>query len=238
MVGFTPTNTLLSSGIIAPILVVIISGYILHEIGYFKFKYKYLAGQHLYFRVLTIGVLWLYFCEIVLSQTLGFTWISSNPVLIIIIAGVVNLVFYFYLKKRILKDSKRRNDFMRQSQQNSLMGLENRLREATYLGKPIMITLDNGKVYIGWHVSIQSLGETINTIRLSPVLSGYREKESHQLKLTTNYEMDSNKMFSGVTDVVIVRDRVVTLQLFDSDIYNNYFSESTMNEVSGSSSTV
>jgi hypothetical protein len=51
---------------------------------------------------------------------------------------------------------------------------------------PIMVTLQNGKVYVGWPIGNVGPGEDRKTLRLLPMLSGYRD-DNHQVKFTTDY---------------------------------------------------
>lgn len=53
---------------------------------------------------------------------------------------------------------------------------------------PIMVTLQNGKIYVGWPIENISPGEDRKTLRLSPLLSGYRD-DTHQVQFTTDYSV-------------------------------------------------
>ncbi len=50
----------------------------------------------------------------------------------------------------------------------------------------MQLTLKNNKVYIGFTDIILVAKET-NYLKITPVLSGYRDFESKLLKITTNY---------------------------------------------------
>lgn len=53
-------------------------------------------------------------------------------------------------------------------------------------GLPILFTLSDRKVFIGYPVSVKA--EDFNDIRILPAVSGYRAQETLELVLTTNYK--------------------------------------------------
>jgi len=53
--------------------------------------------------------------------------------------------------------------------------------------RTISVTLDNRKTYIGYMVDAPSLDPNDSYVRLLPLLSGYRDKDTLELKFTTTY---------------------------------------------------
>jgi hypothetical protein len=109
--------------------------------------------------------------------------------------------------------------------------LEQLLLKALNKGKYVMVTLSNGKVYIG-RVTISLTPEDDRSFEVLPIMSGYREGERQRLEITTHYadvyqqiietEADWLDAISDFGVVIPVKD-VVSASLFRDDIYNKYF---------------
>lgn len=82
----------------------------------------------------------------------------------------------------------------------------------------IIVTLENNKVYIG---VVATLGEpneeegADQEIAIIPLLSGYRDKDTHILKLTTNYKNVAGKDVS----LIIRQDKIISACWYDESIY-------------------
>lgn len=83
--------------------------------------------------------------------------------------------------------------------------------------RPLLLSLNSRKIYIG---TISSLGEPNESegmdqeISVIPVISGYREKNSLEVKFTTHYDVVDTDL-----DIVIRQDQVISASWFDFDIY-------------------
>ncbi|SDX14988.1 hypothetical protein [Nitrosomonas communis] len=83
--------------------------------------------------------------------------------------------------------------------------------------RPLLLSLDSGKVYIG---TINSLGELneINgldqDISLIPIMSGYRNKDTLEVNFTTYYEAINSDL-----NIIIPQDQILTASWFDFDVY-------------------
>lgn len=89
-----------------------------------------------------------------------------------------------------------------------------------------MITLKSGKVYIGVLVAVtEDPNETQRYVQITPVTSGYREKETHRLILTTNYVEDITQP-DALSDrgILIPVAEIVTLTQFDSKLHARFVS--------------
>ena len=95
--------------------------------------------------------------------------------------------------------------------------------------KLIQLNLENGKCYVGW---LKELPEPsrLSHVRLTPVLSGYRD-EQQQLKLTTQYYSVYSKLIregqlSQVDSldlyIILESSRIVSARWFDIDIYDKF----------------
>lgn len=84
----------------------------------------------------------------------------------------------------------------------------------------VMITLDSDKVYVG---IINNLGEPneregpSQEISLVPILSGYRDANTKDVKFSNYYDFADN--VSNDFSVVIPQSRIVTVSWFDFDTY-------------------
>jgi len=106
---------------------------------------------------------------------------------------------------------------------------------------PMLVTLDNGKVYVGY--AIRTIDPTAETkeLRILPVFSGFRSPETGDVTFTTNYskvlmevskgdeEDDSevgdcelSHLTAGDFEVVIPVSRIVTSTLYDSVAFSRF----------------
>lgn len=109
--------------------------------------------------------------------------------------------------------------------------LEQLLLKALNEKKYVMVTLSNGKVYIG-RVSRSLAPEDDRSFEVLPIKSGYREGEMQRLELTTHYDVTYQKIIEKEDDwlniisdfgVVIPVKDVLSATLFRGDIYAKYF---------------
>jgi hypothetical protein len=109
--------------------------------------------------------------------------------------------------------------------------LEQLLLKALKEEKNIMVSLGNGKVYIG-RVTISLTPEDGRSFEILPIKSGYREGDKQRLELTTHYdeaykrilkeEKDGFEVISDFRVTIPVKD-VVSATIFRGDIYKKYF---------------
>ena len=110
--------------------------------------------------------------------------------------------------------------------------LEKLLYRSLIQGKRVMITLKNGKVYIG-RVTISLTPKEDKDFLLLPIKSGYREGDKQRLVLTTHYdeayaEIQANEpdnYIDIISDfgVVIPISEVLSASLYREDVHNTYF---------------
>ena len=90
--------------------------------------------------------------------------------------------------------------------------------------RPVSISLDNRKVYVGFIQAIPSLDPSRGFVRILPVISGYRDDKTLTMVFTTDYtEMLSQA--SVVDDFVIVLpiSSIKTLNFFDPTTHERFF---------------
>ena len=99
---------------------------------------------------------------------------------------------------------------------------------------PILVTLDTGKIYVGYVVRMIDPTEPTTFVRLLPMMSGYRELESRNVVYTTYYasvyDDISNKKSKDLAhlkmedfEVVVPESRIVSAHLFDIEAYLKHF---------------
>lgn len=109
--------------------------------------------------------------------------------------------------------------------------LEKLLYRSLIEEKRVMITLKNGKVYIG-RVTISVTPEEDKDFILLPIKSGYRERDKQRMEITTHYDEAYEKIQENEEDyieiisdfgVVIPIPEVLTASLYREDVHTKYF---------------
>lgn len=106
--------------------------------------------------------------------------------------------------------------------------IEKLFRTSARTGELMQITLKNNKVYIGFTDIIPVPKET-NYLKITPVLSGYRESESKILKITTEY-FEVLDMFTSENsefeiwdiDISIKQDEILTANIYDQRVFDMF----------------
>lgn len=106
--------------------------------------------------------------------------------------------------------------------------LEQLLRDSVVNGQAVQLTLKNEKVYLGVVQEIQEPKKT-NYVTLIPLYSGYRDKDTKKMKLTTSYEtitqLIDQQVISPKIDqmlVIIKKDEILIAQPHDPEIYSSF----------------
>lgn len=119
--------------------------------------------------------------------------------------------------------------------------LEIVLDQALEETRQIMVTLKNGKVYIGFVLQPFNPEFDRKYIFILPTVSGYRDKDTHVLELTTQYtsvynqliQEENERLVTGVDDFRILMPitEIISAHLFDSQAYEKF--NSAPQEVAG-----
>ncbi|HLW42007.1 MAG TPA: hypothetical protein VKY82_06530 [Flavobacterium sp.] len=109
--------------------------------------------------------------------------------------------------------------------------LEKLLVNCLYNKDMVLITLKNDKIYIGYCEKIPNPKDK-QFIKITPILSGYREKDTKKMVLTTDYfeavseyckdnnESNEEKFYTVKTDTIIKTEEILTATVFDYKMYN------------------
>jgi hypothetical protein len=109
--------------------------------------------------------------------------------------------------------------------------LEKLLYRSLIQQKRVMVTLKNGKVYIG-RVTISLTPQEDKDFILLPIKSGYREGDKQRLVITTHYDdayaeiLENEKEYIDIISdfgVVIPISEVLTASLYREDVHSKYF---------------
>jgi len=100
----------------------------------------------------------------------------------------------------------------------------------------ILVTMKDGKVYVGWVIISLGLNPKTRHVRLLPSLSGYRERDSRKTVFTTNYGHIYDRITTGGDavlerftakdfQVVLPLENIESARLFDFEVYQRHFAD-------------
>ncbi len=110
----------------------------------------------------------------------------------------------------------------------------------------IEVTLESGKCYIGIAVEsgIESYSEGHGDLSLIPMASGYRDNNTRELVITTDYASVINQSFEDPEDleledfrVVVPMERIQSARLFRPEVYELFWEQGLASSASVSSQT-
>jgi len=96
-----------------------------------------------------------------------------------------------------------------------------------------MLTLSNGKVYIGWSIDPPDLSPNNDYIRILPSVSGYREQGTHAVNFTTHYMEVYDQIAEDMLDSFDAHDFVVVIradEILHASLYSNLVSTGIFNQ--------
>lgn len=106
------------------------------------------------------------------------------------------------------------------------------LGEAALSGWPVMLTLTDGKVYVGFVLSAPRLGDNGSHIRVLPTISGHRTP-TRTVEFTTKYEpVYAEILGAGASGtpltledfgVVVPLGEILSARRFESDVFEKHF---------------
>jgi hypothetical protein len=90
---------------------------------------------------------------------------------------------------------------------------------------PICLTLDNGKVYVGFITDAPDMTASRREVKITPWLSGYRDEHDKKIEFTTFYTdlYQKENIDESIFRKVIPYDDIKSTNLFDIKIYYNEF---------------
>lgn len=159
--------------------------------------------------------------------------------------------FFIFWSLLSLLISRNMGNFFKQSGERNLRAIEKVCQESTFRSKIyegivnkkfFQVTLKNNKAYIGqvFNVSPELYNSKMEYFSLCPVMSGYRDNDTHQLIIVNYYYeyflqhknvMNDESVFYNMLNeftVVIPVNDICSLSFFDPDAYkaiNNHIEE-------------
>jgi hypothetical protein len=111
--------------------------------------------------------------------------------------------------------------------------LEVLLKDAMRDSKAVLVTLDSGKVYVGQVITNFNPAYDVRSIKISPIVSGYRKPEDQTVVfnidytelLTSIYKQDPNvsERDRGDLGIVIPLDEIKSASIFSLPMYKRFF---------------
>lgn len=83
---------------------------------------------------------------------------------------------------------------------------EQLINKALDTAKPVMLTLSNSKVYVGFVISSFSPAREQRTIHIAPIKSGYREGTKQRVNFTTDYSIALDKITSDLAKLSVIKE--------------------------------
>lgn len=116
---------------------------------------------------------------------------------------------FFLYEKMILQHAIKNNDF------------EKLIARSVYDKFPILFTLEAGKVYVGWSVSVPNPTQERKSVRILPIISGYRDNKTKKVIFTTDYysvlvgasNEAENYSLEDFEVIIPVSDRAIALKI-------------------------
>ena len=103
---------------------------------------------------------------------------------------------------------------------------------------PICFSLKSKKIYVGFIDSTIDPGEKRSDVRILPLLSGYREKDTNEIVFTTNYyqvyESNSERLehlSENDFEIAFPFSEVQSVNLFDISAYNLFTENASENQL-------
>ena len=113
---------------------------------------------------------------------------------------------------------------------------EKLIARSVFTNTPIMFTLEDGKIYVGWTNAAPNPVHARRSVRFLPLMSGYRDSKTHKVTFVTDYYEIFNKISSPECselnhlsaedfEVVVPVDRICSSHLFDLVVFNHFESK-------------
>ncbi len=204
-----------------------------HLAHYFRFGAQRLDGYRLLLQTAVAGTclaviarfINLSFELLFQPQALNRAWdlffafpFSGTSLLSLLLGPAAALIWNLFVDKEEAKDIEIRKHG------NAFIQLLHRAQKEKLL---VSITMDTRKWYVGWVAESPNLDPQELYFRLLPYKSGYRDGENLTTAYTTFYDGALNEKTFEQRDLVItlpLKD-VKTANLFNEDLYNDYFNE-------------
>ena len=222
--------TLVSTGgFLMATLPVLASGYLIYDAPLLRLWFSKTSGYVLYFRIIAIG-LFLTFVLGLISYLFTFPKVpfldlplhyESAPIIALFVAG-----FFRFMSAVVVICFKKCNPQWEKKFILKILSekeLDQFIYERIINNQMIMVTLENQKVYMGWPIEAPD-NEENKWLRLTPEWSGHRDEKS-MITIQVNYSKVMNNSPIDQNYMLIPVEKIVTVQLFDEEIFRKFNSE-------------
>ena len=215
------------------LLIPSLGGYwFLQHANFTRYEIHRLSGYHLLFRSAMAGIVLAAFAHafvLIVNQfvpELRTVW-RSYVAVDYLDTAVVSLVLALVLPPIINRFDSRKNAARRTAERyGDLMELI--ISDSIEQQKMIELSLKTGKSYIGYAINNSITKPGASDVAVTPVASGYRSGQTHELHLTTHYAPVIKEWYGGdsskdeiVRDfrIVISREEIASVRLFAPNVY-------------------
>lgn len=215
-------------------LIPILGGYwFLTHLYFTKYSALRESGYHLFFRSAFAGVLLSFLARLLIFPLdryfpwIGTLWKSFIPYDYYgtaILSVILGFLLPFALNPFYGQEKAQR----RTAEERGEL-IESIIADSLDRRKLIELSLKNGKVYIGFALRSRMIRRGESDVALIPLASGYRNQETHELTITTNYAPAINKYIDSdqeISDliredfqVVIPSSEIMSVRIFSPEIY-------------------
>lgn len=220
----------------------ILTGYIiLINFVLFKYKYQRLNSQRLLLSSILAGLIATSiililraFIKLIFNnfETIVYKWLYSffqlkevqflwTSIITFVVFSSLTFIINWYINR-----NKGKAYVLAKAIEDEGDEIEQLFKDSAITGELMQITLSNNKVYIGFTDILPEPKKT-NYLKITPVMSGYRDSETKELTITTEYfkvleifTSDCPKFDIYDIDITIKQDEILTASMYDQNVFN------------------
>ena len=221
---------MIGGSLILLVLPCVVSGYVLINARVLRYRFPERAGSNEYLRVLAIGSFWVFGWDFALRLVMDNVefWKGFRQHFRYLPLEVTAATGLSLAARLVLDAVKPVDDSEMLKSQTKHMELF--IHEAISKNQLIMVTLSNAKVYVGKAVKMSFSGKSPQWLMIFPLVSGHRCETDKGVKLEIFYlpmYKKSAKYRSNWPTMVLSVKEVITIQLFDADLYQAFQQKAT-----------
>jgi hypothetical protein len=147
-------------------------------------------------------------------------------------AFLIGRTLYWIINKRLDRDEE-----VDKAIQEKGDALETLLQHAMAEARPILLTLKSGKVYVGDVLVNFNPAYELQSLKIMPILSGYRKTEDHQVVFNVDYFHLLEKIYNEDPSVserdrmdlgtVVPMDEIRSVGIFSLPMYRQFFAHTS-----------
>lgn len=208
---------------------------------FYKYKFQRLSSERLLFSSIITGIA-IVFIAFIVRVLLDFVfqnsinWIFSflygifpireEPYLWTSIFSFTITILLTLIINKIIIYRKGKSFIVEKAIDDEGDEIEQLFKTSAVTGELMQITLTNNKVYIGFTEILNEPKKT-NYLKITPVMSGYRDSETKELIITTEYfkvlkifTSDCPKFDIYDIDISIKQDEILTAGIYDQNVFD------------------